>query len=674
MPSVIVGYSVAQTSNSVNVSNASGYRVNLKTTNNSPLNSLSLGNVSAVAPNGSSPISATLATGKGVGAYNQAITLIYADDSTLAGASSNLGTAIVTIMGNVLDHAASTLSISGSDFGRVMRNSSVAVPATLCDTLAADRAGLQITSMSSGSMDGVTVGSVIANGGSMLLSINANTAVTGTCSSSYTIGLSDDQSIMGWTNLPSRTFQLCGTIVDKRVVTASAISLGQNGRFMAGQGVGGTSTLSTTGGDDSNTRVTVNGTLFNSAASTSSYSLASGTYGLGAVSGAVNLPVTGEGLTGEGPYADVLVNYSGTAVDNRVVTASPVNFGLLHVGQSSSGSTTLSTIGDNNHFTAVTVPGGTNGVVTVANGSAVFNADGVSEARSVTTAAQNSAGVFSSSVVLSTNGEGLSGEVPIKVSVPYSVQVFSGSGLWTGNSSNTWSGNGNWTDANQSGVQAAPGTWGYNDTAVLADTGGSGTTITLDGASPTLAALSFNTTTRSYTLAAGSGGTLNLSNGTKSAVLAASSGANFITAPIILTSNVSIAPASGTELMIAGDIGEAGGSQSLTLNDSGTLILSGTDNSYSGGTYVETGTLAVNNAAALPYNQSLTISAGGAFIFDPLATASSLAASQTASPDTAYAAQPALRGVAAAVPEPGTLALLVAGLVAGFAVWRRRRT
>ena len=97
-------------------------------------------------------------------------------------------------------------------------------------------------------------------------------------------------------------------------MTASAINLG---RFMASQSVGGASTLATTGDDDSNTRVTVNGTLFNSATSTSTYNLASGTYALGAVSGAVNLPVTGEGLTGEGPYSDVQVNYGGNALQQR---------------------------------------------------------------------------------------------------------------------------------------------------------------------------------------------------------------------------------------------------------------------------------------------------------------------------------------------------------------------
>ena len=101
----------------------------------------------------------------------------------------------------------------------------------------------------------------------------------------------------------------------------------------------------------------------------------------------------------------------------------------------------------------------------------------------------------------------------------------------------------------------------------------------------------------------------------------------------------------------------------------GGLILSGSDG-YSGGTIVSGGTLAATTAAAIPVNQSLTISAGGTFIFDPLATASSLAASQAASPDASYAAQPALRGVVAAVPEPGTVALLLAALWSA-AIYRR---
>ena len=91
---------------------------------------------------------------------------------------------------------------------------------------------------------------------------------------------------------------------------------------------------------------------------------------------------------------------------------------------------------------------------------------------------------------------------------------------------------------NGSGVQATPGTFsGYNDTALLANTGGA-KTITLDGVSPTLAALTFSTTGVGYTLAQGSGGTLNVSSGTNLAAVTVLSGTEAITAPITLTTAV----------------------------------------------------------------------------------------------------------------------------------------
>ena len=67
---------------------------------------------------------------------------------------------------------------------------------------------------------------------------------------------------------------------------------------------------------------------------------------------------------------------------------------------------------------------------------------------------------------------------------------------------------------------------------------------------------------------------------------------------------------------ISGNISETGGSQSLTLSDAGTLILSGT-NSYSGGTHVSEGTMYITSSSAIQDGSNLTVGAGGTFIFNP---------------------------------------------------------
>ena len=101
----------------------------------------------------------------------------------------------------------------------------------------------------------------------------------------------------------------------------------------------------------------------------------------------------------------------------------------------------------------------------------------------------------------------------------------------------------------------------------------------------------------------------------------------------------------------------------LTKTTAGTLILSGTD-TYTGGTFVNEGTLIVTNPRAIADGTSLTVGAGGTFIFDPTVTGSAMDATslRTVSP------------MVAPVPEPGTLVLLsVAGIVAAAAAWRRKR-
>ena len=191
---------------------------------------------------------------------------------------------------------------------------------------------------------------------------------------------------------------------------------------------------------------------------------------------------------------------------------------------------------------------------------------------------------------------------------------------------------------------------------MLDDSGGTNTTITLDGVSPTLAALTFSTSTgRSYDLAQGSGtASLILSNGTSAAaVVTVLSGTHMISAPITLSSSGSFAPLAGTQLVLSGNIGNGGASLPVALTNAGTLILSGTADSYSGGTYVDQGTLVANTNGSLPDNRGLVIGAGGTFVFDPTVTGAPAAAL----PQPAGAGAPV-----ETVPEPSALVLLAVAL------------
>jgi autotransporter-associated beta strand protein len=114
------------------------------------------------------------------------------------------------------------------------------------------------------------------------------------------------------------------------------------------------------------------------------------------------------------------------------------------------------------------------------------------------------------------------------------------------------------------------------------------------------------------------------------------------TGSISLTTGV--ADGSGT---FAGTISDGAGTIALHQTGTGTLVLSGT-NAYSGGTFVDNGTLIATNAGAIADGTSLTVGDASAF---PAATVPSSEAAGTAAPPIAP------------VPEPGTLVLMSIGML-----------
>jgi autotransporter-associated beta strand protein len=90
-----------------------------------------------------------------------------------------------------------------------------------------------------------------------------------------------------------------------------------------------------------------------------------------------------------------------------------------------------------------------------------------------------------------------------------------------------------------------------------------------------------------------------------------------ITAPGITGLNLTIDSTAGDPIPDGGP--SYSGPGGLIITGSGSVTLSG-PNSYTGGTNVFAGTLQVNVASALPDGGSLTVGAGGTFIFEPSAT------------------------------------------------------
>ena len=345
----------------------------------------------------------------------------------------------------------------------------------------------------------------------------------------------------------------------------------------------------------------------------------SNTYSGGTTISAGTLQVNGTGTLGAGAVTDnsaLVFNLSGATTFGGVIS------GVGSLTQAGTGRLVLT--GSN------TYAGGT----LVSAGTLVLAANGALPSGSGLTVGANGTVIFSPAAA-----------------------PFSGLATWTSSSGSAWNNAANWVDNNN--VPGVPGIAPRPDNTDTAAFSGSGsvTTIDLTGANPSLKALNFSTS--SYTL---SGGSLTLKSGSGMATVTVS-GTQSIGSLLSLASSADVVVSNSADrLTISGQI--VGGSPLLKAG-AGMLILSGSDNTYSGGTLVAAGTLDVMNSDALPGGSGLTVGAGGTVIFNPAPAGAPMVATRL------LAASPAGE-VVVAVPEPGTLGLLAAALWSA-AIYRRFR-
>jgi autotransporter-associated beta strand protein len=243
--------------------------------------------------------------------------------------------------------------------------------------------------------------------------------------------------------------------------------------------------------------------------------------------------------------------------------------------------------------TGITATGSVTGIA--GQGS---NSSGMIVGISDNTAGQKTGSVTVGFTSQAVSGSGLSDTALAAQSVGVTGFAYTGQSSWINTGSGSWGNNvnafGNWDLAG--GVPGLDGALSINDTATFGDAISAPATVRLDGASPSLSAVTFNHASQAYTLAQGSGGTLILKGNGGPATVTVANGSHTMSTPLNLATNAAVTVANaGDTLTVSGPV--AGSGYGITKDGEGTLALTG-DSSYTGRTDVTLGTLKVNGSIA----------------------------------------------------------------------------
>ena len=179
------------------------------------------------------------------------------------------------------------------------------------------------------------------------------------------------------------------------------------------------------------------------------------------------------------------------------------------------------------------------------------------------------------------------------------IGISSSTVFWNVDNSGSWNLASDWSPANIPNAAGATASLGGGGTGTTAFR-----TVTLD-ANQTVGSLTFNST-NSFEIDPNGAFSLTLNNSANTSQINALAGtSNNVTAPISLVAGVAVNASASAAVALNGNISGTGG---LTNNSLGTLALGGTD-TYTVGTFQNSGTLALNSAGALG-SSPLTINGG----------------------------------------------------------------
>jgi autotransporter-associated beta strand protein len=258
-----------------------------------------------------------------------------------------------------------------------------------------------------------------------------------------------------------------------------------------------------------------------------------------------------------------------------------------HVGYTSALTANVGISNSNGYRVGLYTANTTNGAITLAGVTNV--AAGTSSNAILSIATGQGSGIYSNNISVvygdSTNLVGAISGVSTST-LTASALIYSGQSTWT-------AGSGNWTNfTNWSATGGTPGLDGSlstNDTATFGTGGGGTVTLNTNAA---LNTLTFSNSS-AYTLAGS--GTISLVQGSNTPSIATIQGSHTISNKLNLSTNVTVTNAASTILTLATNVG---GSGAITKSGSGTLALIAS-NSYSGGTILNGGILAMSNNAAV---------------------------------------------------------------------------